>query len=242
MTSYTLQREELLALFSKVGCSTPQGMSDDFLAPLAESETLTGADFSSEEIALAELMAHPHRVVCVEREDADGIVQNKVWFYVLGTHFASLSTSADGYVFSSLDSLDALLSKLSATLPLRPDPNTVHARAVLDLDEFMEVRALLSNRHEVSAEAILEADGMETFEAINLAASVESQEWNGRLSFQFYEEDKLIKERNLWVLQGPDASWLGYQDLETDKMIVQSANNEVLDDIALRIWEALDES
>jgi len=25
-------------------------------------------------------------------------------------------------------------------------------------------------------------------------------------------------------------------------MIVQSANNEVLDDIALRIWEALDES
>ncbi len=242
MTTYTLQREELLALFKKVGCTTAQGMSDDFLAPLADGETLTGAAFSSEEIALAELMAHPHRVVHATRFDVDNVLQESVWFYSAGSHFASLAVVEDGYELSALDNLDALIFKAGAILPLRSKSDAMPARVVLDRDDFIDVRYLLDNWHEVSGEMVLEAAGLEKFEAVNLAHSVQSQEWHGRLVFKFYQDDQLIAERELRGLQSTDTCWLGYLDPETGKMVVQSATNETMDTVALRIWEALDES
>lgn len=242
MTSYTFQREELLALFNKVGVSSAQGMADDFLTPLADGETAIGRDFSSEELALAELMAHPHSVVRVMRRDVDHATQADAYYYVSGEHFSVLTAADAGYALSALDSLETVMNAASSMLPVRPDADTVQTRVLLNMEDFREVSDLLANWHEVSAEAILEADGMETFEAINLAQSVESQEWNGIISFLFFKEDKLVWERNLWVVQGPDTSWLGYLDLESGKMVVQAANDEVLSDISLRIWEALDES
>ena len=242
MTKYTLQREELLALFNKVGCITAQGMSDDFLTPLADGETLTGAAFSSEEIALAELMAHPHRVVHATRFNADNVVQESVWFYSAENHFASLAAVEDGYALSTLDSLDALIFNIGAVLPLRSESEAMSAQVVLDRDDFIDVRDLLTNWHEVSGEMVLEAAGLEKFEAVNLAHSVQSQEWHGRLSFKFYQDDQLIAERELRGLQSSDSCWLGYLDPETGKMVVQTATNETMDTVSLRIWEALDES
>ena len=89
---------------------------------------------------------------------------------------------------------------------------------------------------------VLEAAGMEKFEAVSLAHSVQSQEWHGRLSFKFYQNDQLTAERELRGLQSTDTCWLGYLEPETGKMVVQSANSQVMDTVALRIWEALDES
>lgn len=242
MTTYTLQREALLALFNKVGCTTAQGMSDDFLAPLADGEILTGAEFSSEEIALAELMGHPHRVVHATRFDADNVVQENVWFYSADNHFASLAAVEDGYALSALDSLDTLIFNAGTILPLRSESDAMPARVVLDRDDFIDVRDLLTNWHEVSGEMVLEAAGMQKFEAVNLAHSVQSQEWHGRLSFKFYQDDQFIAERELRGLQSTDTCWLGYLDPETGKMVVQTATNETMDTVSLRIWEALDES
>lgn len=242
MTIYTLQREELLALFAKVGVSIAPGVADDFLAPMADGEKATGRDFSSEEITLAELMSHPHRVVRVTRRDVNQDIQADAYYFVTGTHFAVLIATKDDYTLSALDSLETVLNDAGNMLPLRANPDSVQARALLNLYDFIEVRSLLADWDKVSAEAILEADGMKTFEAIDLAQSVESQEWNGLISFLFFNEDKLVRERTLWAVQGPDTSWLGYLDLESGKMVVQSANNEILSNISLLIWEALDES
>lgn len=242
MTSYTYQRESLLALFSKAGATAAPAMADEFLTPLAEGEKVVGEDFSSEEIALAELMAHPHTVVRATRLDVDDAVMADAYLYVAGDHYAMITSNEAGFVLSPIASLETLLDKIGDILPLRPDPDTIQTRVSLEMDDFIDVSTLLSNWDEVSAEAILEAEGMETFEAINLADSVESQEWNGLLSFMFFENGILVRDRHLWALQGPDTSWLGYLDLDTSKMVVQAANNAVLNDIAQRIWEALAES
>lgn len=242
MTSYTFQREELLALFDKVGVSAAQGMADEFLIPLAAGETAVGRDFSSEEIALAELMAHPHSVVRVVRRDADQATLADAYYYVSGEHFAVLTATDAGYVLSALDNLETTMNDASSMLPLRPDADTINIRVMLDMDDFIDARALARGWHSVSSETVLEAQGMETFEAIDLANSVGNQEWNGWLSFLFFKDGKRTQERTMWVLQSPDSSWLGYLDLDTGKMVVQAANDEVLSDISLRIWEALDES
>jgi len=242
MSNYTLKREKLLALFSKVGVSTGQGMSADFLTPLSEGEKTNGGDFSSEEIVIAELMAHPQSVVRTTRLDADDDTLADAYFYMAGGHFASITLEESGYILSPLADLEALINNVGNMLPLRPDPDTVRTRILLDMNDFIDVNSLLSDWDSVTAEALLEASGMETFEAINLADSVESQEWNGLISFLFFKDDNLSRERNMWVLQGPDTSWLGYVDLDTGKMVVQAANNEVIADISLRIWKALDES
>lgn len=242
MTSYTFQREELLALFNQVGVSAAQGMADDFLTPLADGETAIGRDFSSEELALAKLMAHPHSVVRVMRRDADQETLADAYYFVAGEHFAVLTAADAGYALSALDSLEATMNDASSMLPLRPDSDTVNIRIMLDMDDFIDARALARDWHSVSTETILEAEGLETFEAIDLADSVGNQEWNGWLSFLFFKDGKLTRERTMWALQGSDSSWLGYLDLDTGKMVVQAANNEVLSDISLRIWEALDES
>lgn len=95
---------------------------------------------------------------------------------------------------------------------------------------------------EVSAEDILEADGLETFQAMDFADSFISQEWHGRLTFTLYDGAKAAKQRELWLLQGPDISWIGYLNPEQNKMVVQTATNNVLNEAIFRIWRALDES
>jgi hypothetical protein len=242
MTSYTLQREELLALLNKAGASTAQGMSDDFLRPLSADETVSGGEFNSEQLALANLLAHPHTVVHAIRFNPNNVIQESVWFYSAGIFFASLAAVEDGYELSALDNLETLIFKAGAILPLHSDSETLPARVVLDQDDFTDVRYLLSNWHEVSGEMVLEAAGLEKFEAVNLAHSVQSQEWHGRLTFKFYKNDQLVSERELRGLQSTDTCWLGYLDPETGKMIVQTATPETMDTVALRIWQALDES
>lgn len=242
MTSYTLEREELLALLKEAGATNAQGMSEGFLPSLAAGEAVTSGDFTSEELALAQLLVHPHRVIHATRFNRDDAIQEEVWFYMAANHFASLASVKSGYELSALDSLETLFFKVGAVLPLRSTPETATMRVVLDRDDFIDVRYLLTNWHEVSGEMVLEAAGMEKFEAVNLAHSVQSQEWHGRLSFKFYQDDQLVSERELRGLQSTDSCWLGYLEPETGKMVVQSATNEIMDTVALRIWEALDES
>ena len=242
MTRYTLQREELLALLDQVGVNNALGMDSAFLSPLAAGETLSGRDFDSEEIALAQVLAHPHNVVRTRRFDAEDTVREEVWFYAAGVHFASLAAADGRYVLTALASLESLIDKANSMLPLRAGPDSVQYRVMLNQDDFIDVRYLLTHWKEVSAETILEASGMETFEAIDLAHSIESQEWHGRFTFISFKDDQLVSERELRILQGTDISWLGYLDPESGKMVIQSATNEVLDDISLRMWAALDTS
>jgi hypothetical protein len=242
MSNYMLKREELLMLLKKMGIVPAMRMSNDFLPPLAEGDELAEGDFSIEELALAQVIAKPDSVVNAIRFDEENNVQEDVWFYIAGENFATLSKSAAGYKLSAENNLEALFMIAGSVLPLRSDSDTVHAKAVLDPEEFIEVRSLLRDWDKVSGEAILEADGMKAFEAINLAEAVESEEWHGNLYFQFYDDNELVAERSMWVLQGPDSAWMGYQDVASGKMVVQSANDEIMSDISFRIWEALDES
>lgn len=242
MTSYTLQREDLLALLQKAGANTAQGVDDEFLAPLAAGETVMGGAFSSEQVAMANLLAHPHYVVHATRFGVDNNVQENAWFFGADNHFASLAVRDGGYELSALDNLESLIFTAGTILPLRSDSETLQARVVLDREDFVDVRYLLTNWHEVSGEMVLEAAGLEKFEAVNLAHSVQSQEWHGRLAFKFYKNDQLVSERELRGLQSSDTCWLGYLEPETGKMVVQTATSNTMDIVTLRIWEALDES
>lgn len=243
MSSYTLAREELFALLQEVGGSSIQGMADGFLTPLAEGEQVTtDSVFNAEALALAQLLARPHRVVHAIRFDPNDVVQESVWFYIAGDRFASLTAVADNYLLSAVDSLEALFFQAGAVLPLRSGADMLPARVVLDREDFVDVRYLLRNWHEVSGEMVLEAAGLKKFEAVDLAHSMQSEEWHGRLVFKFYKNDQLVSKRELRGLQSSDTCWLGYLDPETGKMVVQTATNETMDTVTLRIWEALAES
>lgn len=194
MKTYTLPREELLALLKQAGAATAQGISDEFLPPLASGETLPDGDFNPEELALGQLLAHPHSVVHAIRFGVDNVVQEEAWFYVAGDQFASLTAVSNTYELSTIDSLETLFDKAASVLPLRPSSQTENLRVVLDREDFIDVRYLLTNWHKVSGEMVLEAAGMEKFEAVDLAHSISTQEWHGRLVFKFYQNDRLSAE------------------------------------------------
>ncbi len=243
MTSMTLSREELLGLLHEVGAKTVRGISDQFLPPPTDQEhfTYTSADTNAE--AMAKVLAQPQKEVHALRLDVNEETLAEAWYYAADSAFVSLtSPAADQYQLTSFADLSDFLWGILTLLPLSTDPDTEQFHFVLDRDDFIDVRGSLMRLDEVSAEEILEADGLENFQAMDFADSFISQEWHGRLTFTRYDGTNIAKQNELWLLQGPDISWTGYLNPEQNKMVVQTTTNNVLNDIISRLWQALDEN
>lgn len=243
MTSMTLSREELLGLLNQAGAKTVQGISDKFLLPPTDQEHFTYTSAAAAAVAMAKVLAQPQKEVHALRLDVNEETLAEAWYYAADSAFVSLtSPAADQYQLTSFADLSTFLLDILNLLPLATDPDTEQFRCVLDRDDFIDVRGSLMRLDEVSAEEILEADGLKTFQAMDFADSFISQQWHGRLTFTLYDGTKTAKQNELWLLQGPDISWVGHLNPEQNKMVVQTATNDVLNDIVSRIWQALDES
>lgn len=243
MTSITLSREELLGLLHQVGAKTVRGISDEFLAPPIDQEQFEFTSADEDVVALAKILAQPQKGVHALRLDVDEAILAEAWYYAADSAFVSLiSPAANQYQLASFADLSAFLLNIANLGPLSPDPDTEQFRFVLDRDDLIDVRGMFAHLDVVGAEDILEADGLETFEAMDFADSFISQEWHGRLTFIRYDGDKVASQRELGLLQGPEISWIGYVNPEQNKMVIQTATNDVLNDTISRIWQALDES
>ena len=243
MTRITLSREELLGLLQQVGAKTVRGISDEFLPPPTDQEHFDFTSADSNSVAMAKVLAQPQKGVHALRLDVNEATLAEAWYYAAGSVFVSLTApSANQYQLTSFADLSDFLLNIVNLVPLSPDPETEQFRFVLDRDDFIDVRGMLAHLDVVGAEDILEADGLETFQAMDFADSFISQEWHGRLTFTRYDGSKVVSQHELALLQGPEISWIGYVNPEQNKMVVQTATNDVLNDAISRIWQALDES
>jgi hypothetical protein len=245
-----LEKSEMLALLDLLGVQEVIGLEERHLhAPeaferpliiddgrnrLLEQHRLSVADdhyeIESDLEAMMVIITNPNSVVRVSRTIPDSDEAYWCWYYASEGEIIQLVASGpEEFELDRVGDIDGILAELVEFLPLEPAPDALHYRAIVDQEDADLVRALLDDWDEVPALSVMEADGLQPAEAVELYDDLEEPQWRGQVDFMACESGQIRLYRRLLVLQGDELSWLAWQDVaDKSDLHIQTAETGAL--------------
>jgi hypothetical protein len=161
---------------------------------------------------MMQTILRPEAVVGAYRETADG---EKLWswHYVSDESIVALSLARLGeYRFAFVPDLMAVLEHLRNTMPLEPEPETVHYEANVPQEDATEISWMAAQWDMVPALEILTAGGLEPVEAMDLFDDIADFKWRGRVDLMACKDGRIVEGHRVLAIQGQERSWVARQD------------------------------
>ena len=231
MDGIDLNRSELLCLMDLMGIDELMGMDPGQLTQpdelehqeslregldnLTERELLTVNDqeYEIDESVrqMVEIMAQPEVIVRTYRE-TPGENEYWSWYFVSGSSIVEISMDNPGqFQLATVPDLNTVLEHLEVVFPLTPVPDTVRYNAEVPQDDAKEVTWLANGWDEVPALNILEADGLNTAEAMDLFDDIAEFAWWGKVDLMACQGNEITAKHRVLAIQGQERSWVARQ-------------------------------
>jgi hypothetical protein len=268
MSGFDLDYPALLSLFDHLGLTLPPGIEADQLPGLDQGKRAKVLEEGEQELkaqgwltiqdgkpnlepALAEVsavMAKPQAVIRVRHETPEANMTYS-WYFVSGPGTVTRAGSqitrlAEGvppsYHLERVPDSAAVLAQVQEVLPLQPVPESLSYRCVASEEDAEEVRSLANDWEEVPAMEIMEADGLNTAEALGLFDDMAEPQWRGRVDFMESRKGQVTATHRVLVLQGQERSWLANQPVAgVQELYVQTAVPGAFETLLKEYWQVV---